>query len=270
MKRKVILMLLCLIFVCQAFVACAYEKPAASENSKEILTESDLAGKNVGVIAGSKSSMNTEKYTVNGTVIVPFESSANIADALDSGEIEYAILDENHAKEFVKKNASYEICSEAFGEDAVAFSMLESNKVYSIMLQKALSALKADGTIDAIVDGYLNDPEYKYDFTKPLDNGNGTFIIAIDSSMYPYVVPYDVEHDGLPYGIELAIIDAVCRYVGCDYVLQTLTTESLPGALKMEIADFAIGSYDPLNGYGENIIESAPLFTYAYVIVGKK
>lgn len=266
MKKRIVAIILCLVLIIIVISGCGPKATAGTE----IMSENDLKNMKVGVIAGSKSELYAQKYTENGCEIIALSSRTEISESLANGEIDCAVMDENHARQFVAHNDFCEIKSEPFGEEAIAFSMLQSNKVYQIMLNKAIAALRADGTLDAIVEGYLNDPTgYNYEFSEKLDNGNGSFSIAIDPSMYPYVFPVDETHSE-PFGIELAVIDAVCRYIGCDYSLLTLTTLSLSTALRVELADFAIGSYNPQNEYGEAIVETEPILTYGYVIVVKK
>lgn len=264
MNKKLTAIILCMVMVCTALFACG-----PKETKSGILGESDLENVKIGVIEGSKSETLVQKYTEKGCEIVSLSSRLDIAAAFENGDIDCAVMDENHAKQFVAENDFCEIRGESLGEDTLAFSTLQSNKVYHIMLNKALAALKEDGTIDKIVEGYLRDSEYAYEFADKLDNSNGSFVISIDPSMYPYVFPVDNEHDE-PRGIELALIDAICKYLGCDYTLLTVTTASLSSSLRTGFADFSVGSYDLGNDIGETILETDPILTYNHVIVVKK
>lgn len=267
MKKRLTALLLCFLMICTSFVACDNKEEAKTG----ILGESDLTNVKIGVIDCSKSEAFVQKYKENGCEIIELESRVEILKAFANGEIDCAIMDENHAKQLISETPELELRGEALGEDTLTFSVLKSNKVYKIMLDKALAALKADGTVDAIVNGYLNDPDYEYEFADKLDASNGSFMISIDSSMYPYVFPAEDEYDR-PDGIALALIDAMCEYLGCDYSLATITTSSLSSSLRMGFSDFAIGSYalENMAGYEDDIVETEPILTYNHVIVVKK
>lgn len=262
--RLTAFILACLMLVTVCFAACG-TTPA------DINSEEDLKNVKIGVIDGSKSEALAQKYVENGCETVKFDSRNGIVEAFEAGEIDCTILDENLAKLLVKENDTLEIRGEALGEDTLTFSMPKSKKVYTIMLNKALAALKKDGTFDEIVNGYLSDPEYVYDFAEELDNSNGSFTISLDPGVYPYVFPADESHE-IPRGIALALIDAICKYLGCDYTLLPVTSSSLASTLMMGLADFSVGSYDipTKEAAGVEIVETDPILTYNHVIVVKK
>lgn len=263
MKTRSLALFLCLIILALSLASCDTKKA-------EIASVEDLKDKVIGVIEGSKSEQLVESYTENGCEIKPYSSRVEIVAAFESDEIDCAILDEYHAEAFVRDYGTYELLEDRLGEgDTFSFTTLASKKVYTIMLNKALSALRENGKLDSIVNGYLSDPEYKYEFAEELDNSNGTFTVSLDSSLYPYTYPADETHTD-PRGIALAIIDAVCEHLGCDYVLLPTTTASLSSTLVLGVADFSIGSYFFPEIQGMEIVETEPILTYKHAIVIKK
>lgn len=260
---RTIAIVLCLMFVMTALSSCV-------GGSSSIESEDDLKNVKIGVIDGSKGVDLANTYAERNCEIIRYDSRVELKEAFENDEIDCALLDENHAAAFVSDNDGYKLLDDRIGdEENYAFSTLATKKVYKIMLNKALATLREDGTLDSIVNGYLNDPEYVYEFATELDNSNGSFTIALDPSLYPYVYPADETHD-MPRGIELAVIDAVCRYLGCDYTLITPTTSSLASTLITGIADFAIGSYILPTVEDLEIVETDPVLTYRHAIVTKK
>ena len=227
--------------------------------------------KKIGVVEGSKSDTYAQKYVEKGCEIIKYNSRIDMIKAFDANEIDCAVVDKNHADVLAREYDTLEVLPDVLGEDSFAFYMLESKRVYTIMLNKALAALKENGTVDEIVNGYLSDPEYEYEFASEHDTSNGTFNISLDPSMYPYVYAADEEHP-MPRGIAIALVDAICEYLGCGYTFMPVTTLSLNSTLYLGTADFSIGTFTPLTAEasGMAIVESDPIMTYSHAIVVKK
>ncbi len=256
--KKIIALVLCVVMLV-SLAAC----------SSSIDSKDDLNNVTIGLIHSSKAVIDLEKYkTENGCSLIGFYSLSDLNEGFALGTIDCAVIDRNIANAFAEAYPGYSVSKESFGEGAVTFSALESKKVYSIMLDKALTALKEDGTIDKIVDGYLKDKSLKYTHKK-LDNSNGEFIIAIDPNLTPYF-----ENDGLNVsgGPMLEILDAVCEYLGCDYTIIPVKTSDMTATLVNGKADFALGDFDSriteLAGL-KPLVETKPVITFDYAIISK-
>ncbi len=263
MKIKVVSIILCLALIILSLASC-------SANSTGIKSEEDLKNLIIGVIESTKSDVFASKYTESGCEILKYSSYVTLEQALATGEIDCAVLDENHAKARIKKGADIKIVAKPLGQDTLTFATAKSKKIYNIMLNKALEALTAEGKVDEIVNAYLEDNDYVYKFAENVDGSNGSFTIALDPTQTPYVFPADESHE-MPGGISLALIDTICEHLGCSYTLVPLSGSSLAPSLRMGMADFAIGSFDLENGGDfEELQESNPILTYNHVIVIKK
>ncbi len=264
MKMKIISTVLCLVLVLISLASCNF-------TGSPIKSEADLVNKKIGVIEGSETGAFAEKYTENGCEILKYSSYISLEEAFAQGKIDCAILDENFAKARASVNNTLEILPGTLGEGTYSFAAVKSKKVYNVMLNKALDVLIEDGTVDNIVNGYLNDYEYEYDFAQESDGSNGSFTIAIDPGAVPYVFPADESHEN-PRGISIALVDALCSSLGIEYTYLTVASTSLADALRMGVADFAIGAFDFKNDVegNEEILQSTVLLTYNHVIVVKK
>lgn len=259
MNKKIISLVLCVVMLL-TLVSCSGQ-----------LGKDDLKNKNIGVIRGSQSIPIAKVFSEEqGCTLTAFYNPDEFDKAFDSGTIDCAILDRNIANSFVKEYTGYTVSQDSVGEGHLTFSTLETKKIYKIMLDKALAALKEDGTLDEIVNGYLSDEAYEYELSKERDNSNGEFIIALDTEFLPYTTDDGLNITG---GLAVAVIDAVCVYLGCDYTILPITTSSMATALRTGTADFTVGSFDDqMNEYFKDtpIIESEPILTYDYAIVSKK
>ena len=263
-RLRLVSLLLCIALLVCALASCA-------QTPSEITGEDDLKNKKIGVVRGSESDTYSRKFIENGCEIIGYKSRLDMVKAFDADEIDCAIMDENHAKVLVSENDSLRVLENVSEQkESFGFYMLEAKRVYTIMLNKALAELKSNGTLDEIVNGYLSDPGYKYEFSEELDDSNGSFTISLDASLYPYVYAADKDHE-LPYGIALAVIDALCKHLGCGYTLYPVTTNSLNSTLHLGTADFAIGSFTPVHSAsGAKVVKSDPILTYSHAIVVKK
>lgn len=264
MKIKVVSIIVCLALIVLSLVSCA-------ANNTGIKGEDDLKNRKIGVIESTKSDVFAGKYTDSGCEIIKYPSYIGLEKALEAGEIDCAVVDENLAKTRIKQGAQIEIASEPLGQDTLTFSTVKSKRVYNVMLNKALEALSASGKIYEIVNAYLEDPNYVYDYADSAERSNGSFTVVLDPSQVPYVFAQDESRE-MPGGIGLALIDAICEHLGCAYTLLPLSGSSLEASLRMGIADFAMGSFDLENGEEgfEELQETMPILTYNHVIVIKK
>ena len=238
----------------------------ASCGGKTITSKDDLSELNIGMIKNSKSTDTLSTYrTDNNCEFVKYATLPEIDNAFNLKDIDCAVLDRNVANSFVADYAGYTVLEDSLGNGAVTFAT--TSKIYKIMLNKALAALKENGTIDSILNSQFKDKNYKY-VPKELENDNGEFVIALDVALTPYC-----ENDGeyVTGGIALSILDAVCEYLGCNYSVLPTTTENIAKPLKNGTADFALGDFiTTTTNETKEIFETEPVITFDYAIVTKK
>ena len=259
--KKIISLILCAVMLLSV-TACS---------GRTVSSKDELANLDIGIILGSGISPELEYYyEEKNCEVFGYYTLADIQTAFKNGTIDCAVLDNNVANSFVETYSGYTASTEAVGEGKIEFVLSESKKAYQLMLDKAIDALTADGTIDGIVNGYFKDKNYKYT-PKNLDNSNGEFKIALDTPITPYC-----ENDGLNVtgGPALAILDAVCEYLGCSYKFVPTKTSDFASKLKNGTVDFALGDLHDEVLKDENakqtILKTKPVIEFDYVIVSKK
>ncbi len=238
----------------------------ASCGGKTIESKEDLSNLNIGMIKNSKSTDTLSSYhTDKNCDFVEYPTLSGIDNAFTLKEIDCAILDRNIANSFASAYPGYTVLDDSVGEGAVTFAT--TSKIYKIMLDKTLTTLKENGTIDSILNSYFKDKNYKYT-PKELDDSNGDFLIALDVELTPYC-----ENDGtyVTGGVALSILDAICEYLGCNYTVLPATTAEIAKALKTGTADFALGDFITSTTNETNeLLETEPVITFDYAIVTKK
>ena len=85
-----------------------------------------------------------------------FNKGADAVQALITGKIDCVIIDNSPAETFVAQNAGLKILPTAYAEEAYGFELSYDNEPLYNEVNGALEALLADGTVQSIIDTYIN------------------------------------------------------------------------------------------------------------------
>ncbi len=88
-------------------------------------------------------------------VVISYKNPADAIAALTSGKVDAVILDNEPAKSFVEVNKGLKILDSAYADEDYAICISKKNTSLLNDINKALAELKADGTIDAIIEKYI-------------------------------------------------------------------------------------------------------------------
>ena len=162
---------------------------AAAETDEAAPTEAestdaaafDLAGKKIGVQLGTTGDQLATEYEQNdGSTVERFNKGADAIQALKQGKIDCVVIDYNPAKAFVEKNDDLQILDEELSSEEYAMCVNKDNSELTAKINEALTQLKEDGTLDAIVSNYIGDEAGQHPYTSPegVDRSNGTLVMA--------------------------------------------------------------------------------------------
>ncbi len=97
-----------------------------------------------------------EDESIKTDRVVRYKTGAEAVAALKNGKVDMVIIDNEPAKSFVKANEGVHIIEgENYTEEQYAICVKKGNKDLLDKINKALDELKADGTIDKIVNKYI-------------------------------------------------------------------------------------------------------------------
>lgn len=115
----------------------------------------DLAGKTIGVQENTTGDIySTDDF---GDDYVKRYSKGNDAvAALSSGIVDAVIIDNEPAKSFVEANDGLKILETEYAVEDYAIAIKKDNTELKDKINAALAELKDDGSIDAIIDKYIN------------------------------------------------------------------------------------------------------------------
>ena len=123
------------------------------ENST-IATADDLKGNTIGVQSGTTGDIYcTDDFGAEN--VKQYKDGPSAVAALLAGQVNCVVIDNEPAKNLVAANAGLKLLETAYTEEQYAAAINKDNKDLLEKFNKALSELKADGTINKIVEKYI-------------------------------------------------------------------------------------------------------------------
>lgn len=124
------------------------------KEGSDIKSIDDLEGKKIGTQRGTTGySYCTDDYGEDS--VVAFDDGATAVQNLLAGKVDCVVIDKAPAQEYVKANAGLTILDTEYANENYAIGMAKDNTALQEALNKALAELKADGTIQSIIDKYI-------------------------------------------------------------------------------------------------------------------
>ncbi|MBQ7133605.1 MAG: transporter substrate-binding domain-containing protein [Ruminococcus sp.] len=123
-------------------------------NDSEIASVDDLAGKTIGVQAGTTGDIYcTDEFGQDN--VKQFANGALAVAALQNGQVDCVVIDNEPAKSFVAANDGLKILDTEYAVEDYAAAISKENTELTAKVNAAMEELTADGTIDAIISKYI-------------------------------------------------------------------------------------------------------------------
>ena len=120
----------------------------------DIASVDDLAGKKIGTQRGTTGYLYCSD-DFGEDAVVAYDSGLTAVQALNNGQVDAVVIDNEPAKAYVESNPGLKILDTSYAEEDYAIGMNKSNTALLEAVNAALEELKADGTLQAIVDKYI-------------------------------------------------------------------------------------------------------------------
>ena len=119
----------------------------------DIASPDDLAGKKIGTQRGTTGYIYcTDDFGEDS--VVAYDNGLTAVQALNNGQVDAVVIDNAPAKEYVAANPGLKVLETSYAEEDYAIGMAKSSPLEDA-INSALEELKADGTLQAIVDKYI-------------------------------------------------------------------------------------------------------------------
>ena len=216
-----------------AMAGCGNSVPKNTVNSVD-----DLEGKKIGVQLGTTGDIYASDYEGDdaGTTIERYNKGTDAVQALKQGKVD-CVIDEQPAKAFVEKNSDLKILDDAFADEEYAICISKDRSDLTEAFNGAIEELKADGTLDDIVNNYIGDDtkgKTPYESPADTDHSKGTLKMATNAAFEPYEY-YDGDKIT---GIDADMARAICDKLGYDLEIDDMEFDSIITAVSSGKADF--------------------------------
>ena len=119
----------------------------------DIASPDDLAGKKIGTQRGTTGYIYCSDDFGDENVVA-YDDGLTAVQALNNGQVDAVVIDNAPAKEFVAANPGLVILDTSYAEEDYAIGVAKGSSLKDAV-NAALEELKADGTLQAIVDKYI-------------------------------------------------------------------------------------------------------------------
>ena len=119
----------------------------------DITSPDDLAGKKIGTQRGTTGYLYCSD-DFGEDAVVAYDNGLTAVQALNNGQVDAVVIDNEPAKAYVESNPGLKILDTSYAEEDYAIGMAKGSSLEAAV-NAALKELKADGTLQSIVDKYI-------------------------------------------------------------------------------------------------------------------
>ena len=119
----------------------------------DIATADDLSGKAIGTQRGTTGYLYcTDDFGEEN--VIAYDDGLTAVQALNNGQVDAVVIDNAPAKEYVAANPGLKVLDTSYAEEDYAIGLAKGSALEDA-INAALEELKADGTLQSIVDKYI-------------------------------------------------------------------------------------------------------------------
>ena len=123
-------------------------------DGSDIASPDDLAGKKIGTQRGTTGYIYCSDDFGDENVVA-YDDGLTAVQALNNGQVDAVVIDNAPAKEFIAANPGLVILETSYAEEDYAIGLAKGSSLEDA-INGALEELKADGTLQSIVDKYIS------------------------------------------------------------------------------------------------------------------
>ena len=124
------------------------------KEDSDIASVDDLAGKKIGTQRGTTGYLYCSDDFGDENVVA-YDNGLTAVQMLNNGQVDCVVIDNAPAKEFIAANPGLKLLDTAYVEESYAIGIGKGNTELKDAINTALEELKADGTLQSIVDKYI-------------------------------------------------------------------------------------------------------------------
>ena len=206
---------------------------ASTAGKQYIFSVDDLTGKTIGVQLGTTGDIYAQD--IEGATVEQYNKFNDAVLALKQGKVDAVIIDNEPGNVFVEQNPDIIMLDEDVAVEDYAIALAKGSEL-TAKFNEAIAAIKENGTLQAILDKYINDVEGATGYVTPegTEYPNGTLTMATNA----YFPPYEYYEGDAIVGIDAEFAKAICDYLGYELVIEDMEFASIIPAINSGKADF--------------------------------
>ena len=206
---KKALLLIAVLILALSVMACGNDDDVVSITSPSDL---DSPGMRIGVQNGTTGHIFANDNFADAEV-VPYDTNSDAISALLVGDVDAVIMDNLPALEFVSQNYGNIIqLDEMLTHESYGIA-LQLGSPYTALFNDALDTLRADGTLDAIINYWAADYPGATRFVPGTNHPNGTLTMGTNADFPPFEFFEYGEIVGIDPSLARAIGDILGYYI---------------------------------------------------------
>jgi len=252
--------------------ACGGSSSSAPAAEK-ITSIDDLigTGKKVGVQLGTTgdiySSASIEDGGFGEENVEQYNKGADAVQALKTGKVDAVVIDNEPAKSFVAVNDDLTILETPYTEEDYAICLAKGSDL-TAQFNTAIAEIKNDGTLQAILDKYINGIEGAEGYVTPEGTTypNGKLVMATNA----YFPPYEYYEGEEIVGIDAEFAKAICDKLGYELEISDIEFDAIIPAVNSGKAAFGAAGMTVTPERLENVDFTDSYATGVQVIIVRK
>ena len=259
MKKMVIIWAVLSALV--AFTGC-------SKSKVEINSVADLAGKKIGVQAGTTGEAWVQENVADAN-IASFKTGMDAALDLKNRAIDAVVLDELPAKEIVARNADLKIIKDpefTNNKEAYAIAVKKGNAELLSSINKTIADMKANGEYEKLVNAFM--PTDGKIVIPAVENSSATKVVKLGTNAaFP---PFEYVEGKNIVGFDITMGQKIAKDAGLKLEVVDMAFDSLIPALQSGTIDFIAAGMSVNEERKKNVDFSETYFESEQVIIVRK
>ena len=256
------------ITVICAALAAALAFTGCSKSKVEINSVADLAGKKIGVQAGTTGEAWVQD-NVEGVNLVSFKTGMDAALDLKNRAIDAVVLDELPAKEIVARNQDLKIIYDTEftnNKEAYAIAVKKGNAELLSSINKTISDMKANGEYEKLVNAFM---PADGKIAIPADEAvSGSKVVKLGTNAaFP---PFEYVEGKKIVGFDITMGQKIAAASGLKLEVVDMAFDSLIPALQSGTIDFIAAGMSVNEERKKNVDFSETYFESEQVIIVRK
>jgi polar amino acid transport system substrate-binding protein len=252
--------------VCALILTMLLSLVGCAGSDVQIASVADLDNKTIGVQLGTTGDIYAED--IAGATIERFSKGAEAVLALQQGKVDAVIIDDQPAKVFAAQNDDIMVLAEPFTVEDYAICVSKDKADLTAAMNGAIAELKAEGTLQAILDYYIGEVEGAAPYASPagIEYPNGKLTMATNAA-FP---PYEYWENEKICGVDADFARAICDKLGYELVIEDIDFDAIISAVQSGKADFGAAGMTVTEDRLKNIDFTDSYCTASQVVIIRK